>query len=131
MTDPPPDESTRRSVNQAALGRIGAGLGGISIAFSTLCFFVMPMFTPAFMLAALFGSLSGAIALTLKARRTAMVAFVFALVPLLGFLLMQYAAEPLRSIYVVFVPLGLAVALAAWSFRNYLKALRASAGAAA
>jgi hypothetical protein len=104
--------------------RIGVVVGGISIAFSTLCFLITPAFTPAFMLALLFGALSGALALALKARRTAVLAFVFALTPLCGFLLMEYVAERVRTGYIVFVPLGLAFAIAVGVLVNYSKARR-------
>lgn len=121
MRNSVPGSQTR---NHPAAARVGAGLGGISIAFSTLCFLVMPAFTPAFILAALFGSLSGAIALALRARRTALVAFAFALAPFPGFLLMQYAAEPLRNGYVVLLPLALATASAIWSLLDYSRTTR-------
>ena len=110
--------------------RVGAAVGGISIAFSTLCFAVIPAFTPALMLAALFGTISGAIALALKARRTAVVAFVFALTPFCGFVLIQYVAERVRSGYVSFVPLVVAFSIALWALINYSKARRSAASAA-
>ncbi len=111
--------------------RIGAALGGISIVFSILCFAVTPVFTAAFILAALFGAVSGAVVLALKARRTAIVSFVFALAPFCGFLLMQYVVERVGSSLVVFIPLGLAIASAAWALVDYSKARRAPASATA
>jgi hypothetical protein len=110
---------------------IGAAVGGISIAFSALCFVVTPAFTPAIILAVLFGVLSGAIALALKAKRTAIVAFVFAVTPFCGFLLMQYAAEPLRNGYVVFAPLALATGVAVFALINYSRAKNLMAAASA
>jgi hypothetical protein len=57
-----------------------------------LCFAITAAFSAAFVLAAFFGAVSGAIALALGARRTAYAAFAFALAPLCEFLLLQYAA---------------------------------------
>jgi hypothetical protein len=124
-------EPSDQKASPRSTARIGAAVGGISVAFSALCFVVTPAFTPAFILAALFGFLSGAIALALKARRTAVVTFVFALTPFCGFLLMQYVAEPLQNGYVVFVPLALAAVFAAWVLINYSKAKRLVASGAA
>lgn len=104
--------------------RIGAAVGGISIGFSALCFFITPAFTPAFALAAFFGGLSGTLALALKARRTAIVAFVFALTPFCGFLVMQYLVEQLRNSFVFFIPLLFAIAVATWAFVSYSRAKR-------
>lgn len=111
--------------------RIGVAVGCISIAFSTMCFLVTPAFTPAFVLALLFGSTSGAIALVLKARRTAVVAFVFALTPLLGFLLLENVAERVGSGYVAFLALGAAALVAALALVSYAKAQRAKVSTAA
>ena len=104
--------------------RVGVIVGDISIAFSTLCFLATPAFTPAFILAILFGAISGAIAIGLKARRTALVAFVFALTPLLGFLLLESLAERVRSGYIAFLALGAAVLIAALALASYSKARR-------
>jgi hypothetical protein len=106
--------------------RIGVVVGGLSIGFSTLCFLVTPVFTGALVLAALFGAISGAIAIALKARRTAMVAFIFALTPLFGFLTMEYVAERVGTGYVTFIPLVLAVVVAAWALVNYSRSKVAS-----
>ena len=111
--------------------RIGAAVGGISIAFSTLCFVVMPAFTAALILAILCGAISGSIALGLKARRSAMVAFVFALTPLGGFLMLEHVVERVHNGYVMFVPLGLAFMIAVWVLRNYLKTKSSVASASA
>ena len=108
---------------------IGVAVGGISIAFSALCFVVTPAFTAAFILAVVFGVVSGAIALALKATRTAIVAFVFAVTPFCGFLLIEYAAEPLRNGYVVFVPLVLATGAGVLALISYLRARHLMAGA--
>ncbi len=106
---------------------LGAVVGGISIAFSTLCYAIVAVFTPAFVLAALFGATSGGLALALKARRTAIVAFVFALAPLCEFLLVQYVVERVGSGYIAFIPLGLAVAVAVWALIDYQRARRRTA----
>lgn len=68
----------------------GVAVGVISIAFSTLCLVVMPFFAAAIVLAAVFGASSGGLALGLKARRTAMVTFVFAVIPLVGWLILHF-----------------------------------------
>jgi hypothetical protein len=99
--------------------RISVAVGGLSIGFSTLCFIVTPVFTGALILAALFGAISGAIAIAFKARRTALVAFIFALTPLCGFLVMEYVAERAGTGYVTFIPLVLAIAVAAWALVDY------------
>jgi hypothetical protein len=111
--------------------RIGVGLGGISIAFSTLCFLVMPAFTAALILAMLFGVPSSAIALGLKARRTALVTLVFAPTPLGGFLLMEHASHLVGSGYIAFLALGVAFLIAVLAIIDYSKARRALASAAA
>lgn len=110
--------------------RVGVSLGGISIAFSTLCFVVMPAFTGALILAMLFGVPSSAIALGLKAKRTALVTLVFAPTPLCGFLLMEHASHLVGSGYIAFVALGAAFFIAALAIIDYSKARRRLAGAA-
>ena len=66
---------------------IGAITGGTSTVFSVICFLVMPVLTPAIALAVIAGAIGGAVALALRARRTALVTFTFSLAPLFGFLL--------------------------------------------
>lgn len=104
--------------------RIGAVLGGISIGFSTLCFAITPVFTPAFLLAALFGLLSAALALALKARRTALVALVFAATPFCGLLLIDHVVERVRNGYVAFIPLAAAFVVASWALLDYSRRKR-------
>jgi hypothetical protein len=111
--------------------RIGVILGCISMAFSTLCFLVMPAFTAALVLAMLFGLPSSAIALGLKAKRTALVALVFAPTPLGGFLLMEHASHLVGSGYIAFVALGVAFLVAALAIIDYLVARHRLASAAA
>jgi hypothetical protein len=98
---------------------IGVFVGVTSIAFSTLCFLIIPVFTLAIGLAVLFGAMSGGLAWGLKARRTAIVAFTFALTPLCGFLLMEHVAERVGNGYVVFLPLGAAVVVAALAWGGH------------
>jgi MFS family permease len=115
------DQRSRSNVT----ARIGVAVGCLSIAFSTLCFLVTPVFAGGFILAPLFGAVSGGISLALKAKRTAIVAFVFSLTPLCGFLLLQYVAERLQNGYVFFVPLGLALLIGALVLVSYSRAKRA------
>jgi hypothetical protein len=110
--------------------RIGVGLGCISIAFSTLCFIVVPAFTGALILALIFGIPSSAIALGLKAKRTALVTLVFAPTPLCGFLLMQHASELVGSGYIAFLALGVAILAAALALLDYSKEKRGLASTA-
>jgi hypothetical protein len=69
--------------------RIGVAIAVLSIVFSLLCLAITPVFTAAIVLAAFFGVVSGAIAIALQARRTAYAAFVFAVLPLLEFLIFR------------------------------------------
>jgi uncharacterized protein YqhQ len=104
--------------------RIGVVVGGVSIAFSSLCFLVTPVFTGALVLAAFFGAISGAIALALKARRTALMAFIFALTPLCGFLILENVVERVGTGYVMFIPIVAAFAIAVWVLVDYSKGAR-------
>lgn len=106
--------------------RFGVAVGVISVAFSTLCFVIVPVFTPAFLLAALFGLISAGLCIALKARRSAWVAFVFAFVPLCGFLVLEYVVEHVGNGHVFFVPLAAATAFAAWSLIDHSRATRAA-----
>jgi hypothetical protein len=101
--------------------RIGAAVGGVSIGLSTLCFLVMPAFTPAILIAVFIGFIFGIAAALLGARRTAGVAVIFALVPLLGFFVMEAFAEKVGTGFVAFVPLLLAGAIGGFAARNYLR----------
>jgi len=69
--------------------RIGVAIGVLSIVFSLLCLAITPVFTPAIVVAAFFGVVSGAIAMALQARRTAYAAFLFAAAPLAEFLILR------------------------------------------
>jgi hypothetical protein len=104
--------------------RIGATVGGISIGFSTLCLLVMPVFTPSIILAPLAAIVLAPISLVLHARRTALVAAIFALVPLLGLMSAESFAEYFRTGYVAFAPLFLAVIIAALALANYKRSQR-------
>jgi hypothetical protein len=115
------DQRSRSKVT----ARIGVAIGCISIAFSTLCFVVTPVFTGGLILAPFFGFVSGGISFVLKAKRTAIVALVFSLTPLCGFLVLEHAVERVRNGYVFFVPLGAAVLIATWVLVSYSRAKRA------
>ena len=110
--------------------RIGVAIGSISVVFSTLCFLVMPVFTASLILSIASGVPSGLIALSLKARRTALVAFAFAPVPLCGFLLLEHAAHFVGSGYIAFLALGVAILVAAWAVIDYSRSRRGLASAA-
>lgn len=116
-----PEASPPGRQHVKATSRIGVVIGGIGIACSMLCFFVTPVFTPAFLAAVFVGFLGGATALAFKARRTAVVAFVFALMPC-GFLLPERAGIAV---------MGVGLSIAVWMTLDYLRAKRAMAGAAA
>lgn len=96
---------------------IGIAAGGTSIAFSSLCIVFVPVFTPAFMLAAIVGIIGGTIALALRARRTALVAFSFALTPLLFFLFMMY--DGIGALFVALSPIGAALLVAVLAVADY------------
>lgn len=104
--------------------RIGAVTGGISIAFSAICFFIFPVFTPAFVAALIVGAVCGGTALSLKAKRTALVAFVFALTPLCFHFLVDYAPARLHSNYAVIAALAIAVIVAVFALVDYARARR-------
>jgi hypothetical protein len=115
------DQRSRSNVT----AKFGVGIGCISIAFSTLCFFVTPVFMGGLILALLFGVISAGISLALKAKRTAVVALVFSLTPLWGFLVLEHVVERVRNGYVFFFPLWAAVFIATWVLVNYSRAKRA------
>lgn len=102
----------------SARSRYGVIAGGIGIVLSSLCLLVIPVFTPAIVLAVLVGALGGTLAIALQARRTAFLAFTFALTPLFGLLAMQYSAG---SGYVAFIPWALAVMIATSAFVLYAR----------
>lgn len=103
---------------------VGVIVGGTSIAFSSLCFVIAPVFTPAVVLAVVVGAIGGSVALALQARRTALVAFAFAVTPLLGLLMIQYAAERVGTGYIAFAPLVVAVIVAAWALCDFRLRIR-------
>ena len=80
------------------------------MAFSLLCFFIFPVFTPAIAASLVGGAIGGSVALISHAPRTAVVSFLFAIAPLAGFLLTRYMSG---SGYIGFLALGLAVVSAA------------------
>lgn len=98
---------------------IGAIIGGTSIVFSLLCFSVMPVFTPGIVLAAAVGAAASIVALALQARRTALVALVFALTPLFGFLLLEYDPRRFDTGYLAFIAVGVALVVAVLAFADY------------
>lgn len=97
---------------------IGIIAGGISIAFSSLCIVVTPVFGAAIVLAVIGGLIGGTIALVLKARRTALVAFIFALTPLLFFLALAYDGN--GDSYLVLLPVAVAIAAAVMVLFDFL-----------
>lgn len=99
--------------------RVGVTAGVVSILFSTLCLFVMPVFTGSIILAPLAGVVLAATALALGARRTAGVTLLFALVPACGFLVMENYSEYFGTGYVAFIPLVAAAVVAACTAVNY------------
>lgn len=105
--------------------RLGISLGILSIAFSTLCLIVMPVFTGAMIAALLLGVAFGAMAASLGARRTAGVTLLFALAPLFGFFVMENSAAYFRTGYVAFAPFLVAIVVAVWVATNYLRTKRA------
>ena len=107
---------------------IGVIAGGTSIVFSSLCFLAMPVFTPAIVLAVLVGAVGGAVALALRARRTGLVTFIFALTPLVGFLLLEYDPWRFDTGYLAFVAVGVALMAAILALIDYSRQKRASPG---
>jgi hypothetical protein len=99
-------------------------IAGVSMAFSAVCFVLVLGFTPAILPAAVLGIVGAVAAFASGGRRTALVTAIFGLVPFAEILI---AAE-VDSGYFVFVPAGVAIAIAAWAFADYLRA-RASRGA--
>jgi hypothetical protein len=108
-----------------ATARIGVAIGCASIAFSTLCFVVTPVFTGGLILAPFFGVVSGGASFALNAKRTAAVALVFSLAPFCGFLVLENVVERVGNGYVFFAPLGAAALIAAWVLSRYSRAKRA------
>jgi hypothetical protein len=93
--------------------------GTVSIAFSSLCFLVMPVFTPGIVLAGLVGAVAGVIALVGGARRTALVTLTFAITPTFGFLLLEYDPPRFNTGYLAFIALGVALVVAFFAFVDY------------
>ena len=98
---------------------IGIVTGAASIAFSSLCFLVMPVFTPGIVLAGFFGAVAGIIALVSGARRIALVTFTFAVTPTFGFFLLEYDFPRFHTGYLAFVALVIALVVAVFAFVNY------------
>ena len=82
----------------------------------------MPVFTPGIVLAGMFGALAGVAALAWRARRTAVVTFVFGLAPLFGFLLLEFDSPRFNTGYLAFTALGVALVVAAFALLDYSKA---------
>ena len=93
--------------------RIGATTAKWSIGIAALCYLVTPIFTPAIAVAALVCAIGGIAALVLGARRIALVAIAFALLPMGGLVVLQSLDASALSDSIVFVPLLAAVAAVA------------------
>lgn len=98
-----------------AHSRTGMTVAGASIAFSALCFALYFAFTPVLLASAIFGAIGAMFALACKARRTAVVTIVFALVPLAQLLVEQFSDTE----YLVFFPAAMAIGVAAWAIVDY------------
>lgn len=99
----------------------GVAVGGISIVFSLLCLGVAAVFTPAVILAVVFGLMSGGIAWGLGARRTARVAMVMSVLPVVEWLLMDNVAESAGTALLALLPLLAALGFAVWMLVDYLR----------
>lgn len=106
--------------------RIGVAVAWVSIVFSLLSFAVYFVFTAVFFVSALFGAVGALAAIASKAKRTALVAAVFGLVPL-GQLLVEQFFE---SEYLVPLPAAAALSIAGLAFANYAQSKRLSVRAA-
>jgi len=100
--------------------RIGITLAWVSIAFSVLSFAIYFAFTPVFFVSALFGAVGAVVALASKARRTALVAAVFGLVPFGQLLIEQF----FESEYLVPLPAAIALLIAGLAIANYAQSRR-------
>lgn len=95
--------------------KMGLVVASGSIAFSLLAVIAYFVFTPVVVVAATFGAIAAVVAAVSGSKRTALVAAVFALVPFSQLLVETFSSvEPL-----VFLPLLLALAIAAWAFIDY------------
>lgn len=93
--------------------RVGATTAKWSIGIAALCYLVTPIFTPAIAAAAFVCAMGGIAALVLGARRIALVAIAFAVIPMGGLMALQYLDDSAMSSSIVFVPLLAAVAAVA------------------
>lgn len=94
---------------------MGMSIAGASIAFSALSAGLYFAFTPVVVLTLLFGAAGVALALAAGARRTAIVAAAFALVPLCQLLAERF----LESELLVLLPASVAIGTAAWALVSY------------
>lgn len=99
----------------SAGSRIGVGVAGVSIAFSMFSILLYFAFTPVFLISALLGAIGAACALASKARRTALVAAIFGLVPLAQLLVETF----IDNEYFVLVPAALSFFVSGFIFANY------------
>lgn len=98
-----------------AQSRTGLVIAGVGIAFCAICFALYFAFTPVFIAAALAGVIGAVSALAAKARRTALVAALFGLVPFGQFLIESFTSSEV----LVFAPGAMAMLIAAFAFANY------------
>lgn len=103
--------------------RSALAIASVSIVFSLMAFLAYFVFTPVVAPAAILGAIGAAIATIAGARRAALVAGIFALVPL-----SQLFVERISNVeLLVFVPAMLALAVATWVFVDYAAERRARA----
>jgi hypothetical protein len=98
--------------------QVGLPIARASIAFSALSFLLYFVFTPVAILAVLFGAIGVVFAIASKAKRTALVAATFGLVPIAQLLIEQSTTYE----YLVFVPAVMAFVVSGVVLANYSKA---------
>jgi hypothetical protein len=103
-----------------------AAVGGVSVAFSVLCLYFVPIFGGLLFLAILAGSCSVSLALVSRANRVAIAVGAFALTPIFRFTLFEKASDLFGTSYVTFyVPVGVATAIAVGVYIDYFRSKRA------
>jgi hypothetical protein len=95
--------------------QVGISIAVVSIVFSSLCFALYFAFTPIVLASALVGTIGAGFAFAAKARRTAMIALVFGLVPFAQLLVEQF----FDTEYFIFIPAVLAICIAALAIINH------------
>lgn len=101
---------------------IGIITAWVSIAFSVFSSGFYFAFAPVFIASALFGAIGAVVALSSKARRTALMAAVFGMVPF-GQLLVEQFFE---NAYLMPLPAAIALLMASLSYANYAQSKRAT-----